>query len=183
MSARIVDPETGRQLDITETGMVLFRGANVFEGYLNDEDKTRGAFRDGWFITGDLGRFDEDGFLFIEGRLSRFSKIGGEMVPHVTVEQKLVEAFGWEQGEKPMLAVTSVPDPTKGEALVLLTTEGVSIEELRSKLTDAGMPNLWIPKIIRRVDKIPMLGSGKLDLKGCRELALSENSRGSQAVR
>lgn len=173
MTARIVDPETGAELPLTQTGVVLFRGANVFEGYLNDPDKTRGAFRDGWFVTGDLGRFDEDGFLFIEGRLSRFSKIGGEMVPHGTVEQKIAEAFGWDAGESPVLFVTGVPDAAKGEALVLLTTQDVTPEVLRTKLADAGVPNLWVPKIIRRVEKIPMLGTGKTDLKRCRELALT----------
>lgn len=178
MSARIVDPDTGRELSVTETGMVLFRGANVFSGYLDDEEKTRIAFRDGWFVTGDLGRFDEDGFLFIEGRLSRFSKIAGEMVPHVTVEQKISEAFGWDQTEKPVVAVTGIPDTAKGEALVLLTTEPITVEELRARLLDGGLPNLWIPRNIQRVESIPMLGSGKLDLKGCQELALT-SARGS----
>lgn len=173
MTARIVDPDTGRELAVTETGMVLFRGANVFSGYLNDADKTRAAFRDGWFVTGDLGRFDEEGFLFIEGRLSRFSKIGAEMVPHVTIEQKIVEAFGWDQTDRPTIAVTGIADQTKGEALVLLTTESVTTEELRSRLLDAGLPNLWVPKIIKRVTQIPMLGTGKLDLKGCREMAIA----------
>jgi len=172
MTARIVDPDTGRELAVTETGMVLFRGPNVFSGYLNDDDKTRAAFRDGWFVTGDLGRFDEEGFLFIEGRLSRFSKIGGEMVPHVTVEQKITESFGWDQTESPAIVVTSVADPTKGEALVLLTTKPINTDELRTRLLDAGLPNLWIPRIIRQVERIPMLGTGKLDLRACRELAV-----------
>lgn len=172
MTARIVDPDTGRELAVTETGMVLFRGANVFSGYLNDQEKTRAAFRDGWFVTGDLGRFDEDGFLFIEGRLSRFSKIGAEMVPHVTIEQKIAEVFALDQTEKPTVAVTGVSDPVKGEALVVLTTEPLANDELRMRLLDAGLPNLWVPKIVKRVEKIPMLGSGKLDLKGCRELAM-----------
>jgi acyl-[acyl-carrier-protein]-phospholipid O-acyltransferase / long-chain-fatty-acid--[acyl-carrier-protein] ligase len=123
-------------------------------------------------VTGDLGRFDEDGFLFIEGRLSRFSKIGGEMVPHGTVEQKIVEAFGWQHAESPAVFVTGVPDASKGEALVLLTTHDITPETLRTKLADIGVPNLWVPKIIRRVEKIPMLGTGKTDLKRCRELAL-----------
>lgn len=171
MTARIVDPDTGRELAVTETGMVLFRGANVFPGYLNDDEKTRAAFRDGWFVTGDLGRFDEDGFLFIEGRLSRFSKIGGEMVPHVTIEQKIAEVFQLDQSERPKVAVTSIPDPTKGEALVLLTADPIANEELRSRLLAAGLPNLWVPKIIRRVDTIPLLGSGKLDVKACRAFA------------
>ncbi len=174
MTARIVDPDTGADLPFTEKGLVLFRGANIFEGYLGDEAKTRAAFRDGWFVTGDLGRFDADGFLFIEGRLSRFSKIGGEMVPHGTVEQKLVELFGWDQLEAPTVFVTGVPDAAKGESLVLLTTHEVTVEVLRARLSDAGVPNLWVPKVIKRVDKIPMLGTGKTDLKRCRELALAK---------
>ncbi len=172
MTARIIDPETGRELAITETGMVLFRGANVFEGYLSDDAKTRAAFRDGWFVTGDLGRFDEDGFLFIEGRLSRFSKIGGEMVPHGTVEQKIVEVFDLDQSAGYVVVVTGVPDPSKGEALVLLTTLSLTTDEVRERLLAAGLPSLWVPKILRRVEKIPVLGTGKLDLKGCRDLAM-----------
>ncbi len=172
MTARIVDADTGQRLPFTQTGVVLFRGANVFEGYIEDPAKTQAAFRDGWFVTGDLGRFDDDGFLFIEGRLSRFSKIGGEMVPHGTVEQKIVEVFGWDQGESPTVFVTGIPDATKGEALVLLTTQEVAPEDLRARMSDVGVPNLWVPRIIKRVEKIPMLGTGKTDLKRCRELAL-----------
>jgi len=157
---------------MTDTGIVLFRGANVFAGYLNDETKTRAAFRDGWFVTGDLGRFDDDGFLFIEGRLSRFSKIGGEMVPHGTVEQKIVELFALDQSAGYPIAVMGVPDASKGEALVLLTTLDLSTDAVREKLLGAGLPTLWVPKVIRRVEKIPVLGTGKLDLKRCRELAM-----------
>ncbi len=175
MTARIVDPETGAELPPTQQGIVLFRGANVFEGYLDDPEKTRNAFRDGWFVTGDLGRFDNDGFLFIEGRLTRFSKIGGEMVPHGTLENKILLVFGWEQSEGLTITVVGVPDAAKGEALVLLTTRDVTVDELRTRLTEAGVPNLWVPKIVRRVDKIPILGTGKTDLKGCRELAMQAN--------
>ena len=172
MTARIVDPESGRELALDDTGMILFRGANVFDGYLGDPEKTKAAFRDGWFVTGDLGRFDEDGFLHIEGRLSRFSKMGGEMVPHGTVEQKIIEAFGWESLESPSVFVTGVPDAAKGEALVLLTTHDITPEQLRARLAPLGLPNLWIPRVVHRVEKIPMLGTGKTDLKRCRELAL-----------
>jgi acyl-[acyl-carrier-protein]-phospholipid O-acyltransferase / long-chain-fatty-acid--[acyl-carrier-protein] ligase len=172
MTARIADPDTGRPLALTDTGVVLFRGANIFEGYLADPEKTRASFRDGWFVTGDLGRFDDEGFLFIEGRLSRFSKIGGEMVPHGTVEQKIVQAFDWDQTECPVAAIVGVPDSAKGEALVLLTTRDISADQVRARLLESGVPNLWVPKIILRVEKIPILGTGKMDLKGCRELAL-----------
>ncbi len=172
MTVRIVDPDSGADLPQTEKGLVLFRGANVFAGYLGDPEKTRAAFRDGWFITGDLGRFDADGYLFIEGRLSRFSKIAGEMVPHGTLEQMIVDAFGWHQHESPPVFVTGVPDAVKGESLVLLTIHEITVEMLRGKLSEVGVPNLWMPKIIRRVEQIPMLGTGKTDLKRCRELAV-----------
>ncbi len=175
MTARIMDPDTNRELPMNSTGMVWLRGANVFAGYLKDPEKTAASLKDGWFITGDLGRFDDDGFLYIEGRLSRFSKIGGEMVPHGTVEQSIVDAFGWQQHEGPTAVVTGVPDAVKGEALVLLTTQEVTAEQLRAKLLEAGLPNLWIPRIIRRVEAIPMLGTGKTDLKACRTLAIELN--------
>src|SRR5712691_5343356 len=86
IAAEIREPETDRKLPLHETGMLWLRGPNIFEGYLHDEKRTAEVLRDGWFKTGDIGRFDEDGFLFIEGRLSRFSKIGGEMVPHEALE-------------------------------------------------------------------------------------------------
>lgn len=172
MSARIADPDTGAQRPLTATGIVWLRGPNVFPGYLNDEEKTRGALRDGWFITGDIGRFDDDGFLYIEGRLSRFSKIGGEMVPHGTIEQKAIEVFEWDQSDGPVVAVVGVPDAAKGEALVLLATVPVTSEELRAGLLAAGLPNLWVPKLVCRVEKIPQLGTGKTDFKTCRALAL-----------
>jgi len=173
MSARVLNPETRAELPLGETGLIVLRGANIFEGYLDDPKKTEEAFHDGWYVTGDLGHFDEDGFLFIEGRLSRFSKIAGEMVPHGTVEQKLIDAFALDQSAGYALAVMGVPDPGKGEQLVLLTSsDTVTAETVKDKLTAAGVPNLWIPKIVSRVDKIPVLGTGKLDLKGCKDLAV-----------
>jgi acyl-[acyl-carrier-protein]-phospholipid O-acyltransferase/long-chain-fatty-acid--[acyl-carrier-protein] ligase len=172
MTARIVDPDTLAERPLTETGLLLFRGANIFSSYLKDAEKTRAALRDGWFVTGDLARFDEAGFLYIEGRVSRFSKIGGEMVPHGTVEQKLAEVFDLDQSEGLRVVVTGVPDAAKGEVLVLLTTLDLDPGQVRDKLAAVGLPNLWVPKIIRRVEAIPMLGTGKLDLKGCKALAL-----------
>lgn len=173
MTARIVDPETGAELDLTSIGMLWLRGPNVFSGYLNDAEKTRKAFHDGWFVTGDLARIDLDGFLYIEGRLSRFSKIGGEMVPHGTVEQKIAEVFAIDQSEAPVVMVTGVPDAAKGEALVLLSTMDLSVPVVRDRLTEAGVPTLWIPKTILRVEKIPVLGTGKIDLGECKRLALA----------
>lgn len=172
MTARIVDADTGEVLPVTSTGILWLRGANVFPGYLKDHEKTLAALKDGWFVTGDLGRFDDEGFLFIEGRLSRFSKIGGEMVPHGTVEQHIVDLFQLDQQDGPSAVVTGIPDASKGEALVLLTTQDITPEQLRGKLLEAGLPNLWVPRIVRKVEKIPVLGTGKTDLKGVRTLAL-----------
>ncbi|MBA3963447.1 MAG: AMP-binding protein [Chthoniobacterales bacterium] len=173
IAAEIRDPESGAKLSLHETGMLWLRGPNIFEGYLDDPKRTAEVLQDGWLKTGDLGRFDEDGFLFIEGRLSRFSKIGGEMVPHETVEQKILTALGLSHEGERTIAVASTPDAAKGEALVVLSTIEIDQAALREKLQEAGVPNLWIPKIVRRVAAIPVLATGKLDLRQCSELAQS----------
>lgn len=173
-AARILDPETMEPLPVTETGLLLLKGPNIFGGYLDDADRTAEVMQDGWFITGDLARFDADGFLFIEGRLSRFSKIAGEMVPHGTIEQALVEAFGLMDSDEPMLAIGSRPDEAKGEALVLLSAIDIELPDVKAKLSAAGYSNLWVPKVIKRVDKIPTLATGKLDLRTIRTLSESD---------
>src|SRR6267378_5904715 len=171
IAAELREPETDRKLSLHETGMVWFRGVNIFQGYLHDEKRTADVLHDDWFKTGDIGRFDEDGFLYIEGRLSRFSKIGGEMVPHEAVEQKIIDLLGFAGKDERLVAIVGVTDEAKGEAVVLLATVDVDLASLRDKLREAGVPNLWIPKKICRVDSIPVLASGKLDLKKCQERA------------
>ena len=171
LAAQIREAETGAPLSLHEKGMLYFKGANVFDGYLGDIERTAEVIKDGWFRTGDLARFDEDGFLIIEGRQSRFSKIGGEMVPHETVEAHIVTALGLSVEGERIVAITSVPDEAKGEALVLLSTRDYEMQDLRAKLTAAGLTNLWIPKRLQRVEKIPILASGKLDIQGCKLLA------------
>ena len=148
------------------------RGPNVFSGYLDNESKTLEAIQNGWFITGDVARFDTDGFLYLEGRLSRFSKIGGEMVPHGVVEERITRLFGWDESAEQVCVVLGIPDDAKGERLVLLTSQKVDPSELRSRLLEAGLPNLWIPKVIREVDSIPTLATGKCDLRGCQLLVV-----------
>jgi acyl-[acyl-carrier-protein]-phospholipid O-acyltransferase/long-chain-fatty-acid--[acyl-carrier-protein] ligase len=170
IAAEIRNPETAQRLSLHETGMIWFRGVNIFEGYLNDPERTAEVLRDGWLKTGDIGRFDEDGFLYIEGRLSRFSKIGGEMVPHEAIEHKVVDLLGLHGKDERVVAVMGVQDEAKGEALILLAAVDVDLAHLRDKLRDAGVPNLWIPKKICRVDSIPVLASGKLDLRKCQQL-------------
>jgi acyl-[acyl-carrier-protein]-phospholipid O-acyltransferase/long-chain-fatty-acid--[acyl-carrier-protein] ligase len=171
ISVRIRDPDTDADLEIFQTGMLWLRGANIIDGYLDDPARTAEALRDGWYRTGDLGRLDEDGFLFIEGRMSRFSKVGGEMVPHGTVESRIHAALGDSDDGTTWLVVTGIPDEAKGEALVLLTTREVDLPALRKKLLEAGTPALWIPKIVRVVERIPVLATGKLDLRACQEIA------------
>jgi acyl-[acyl-carrier-protein]-phospholipid O-acyltransferase/long-chain-fatty-acid--[acyl-carrier-protein] ligase len=171
MAAEIREPETGRNLSLYESGMLWLRGANIFEGYLHDPKRTAEVLRDGWLKTGDIGRFDEDGFLYIEGRLSRFSKIGGEMVPHETIEQKIIDLLELSGRDERPIAIVGVQDEAKGEALVLLSAVDLDLADLRKKLQEAGVPNLWIPKHVQCVEAIPVLASGKLDLKKCQELA------------
>jgi acyl-[acyl-carrier-protein]-phospholipid O-acyltransferase/long-chain-fatty-acid--[acyl-carrier-protein] ligase len=176
LSARIRDPETDEDLSLFESGMLWLRGANVFEGYLNDPERTGEVLRENWYKTGDIGRLDEDGFLFIEGRMSRFSKIAGEMIPHLTVEQKIAEALNHsaQAHEGPTVAVVGIPDEKRGESLVLLTALPIEQTELRQKLAALGLPNLWIPKIVKRVAAIPLLATGKLDMRACLRLAMAE---------
>ena len=171
MAAEIREPETERKLSLFETGMLWLRGVNIFEGYLDDPKRTAEILHDGWLKTGDIGRFDEDGFLYIEGRLSRFSKIGGEMVPHETIEQKIIDVLELSGRDERPIAIVGVQDEAKGEALVLLSAVDLDLAELRKKLQEAGVPNLWIPKQVHRVDSIPVLASGKLDLARCTEIA------------
>lgn len=176
IEARTIDPETREILQKTDSGILCFRGPNVFNGYLNNPEKTKEVFsEDGWFITGDLGRIDEDGFLFIEGRLSRFSKIGGEMVSHESVENAITQIIRGKElvGAELLCAVTGQADEVKGESLVLLTVVEIDLKSLGEKMRTKGVPNLWIPKQIKLVDEIPLLGTGKLDLRKIKELQQS----------
>ena len=171
MAAEIRDTETRQKGSLHDTGMLWLRGPNIFEGYLDAPEQTAEVLRDGWFKTGDIGRFDEDGFLYIEGRLSRFSKIGGEMVPHETIEQKIISVLPVTEHSERVIAIVGVADAAKGEALVLLSSIDLDLPDVRAALSEIGVPNLWIPKTVRRVDAIPVLASGKLDLAGCKTLA------------
>jgi acyl-[acyl-carrier-protein]-phospholipid O-acyltransferase/long-chain-fatty-acid--[acyl-carrier-protein] ligase len=170
-AARILNPDTMKDMEVSSTGLLVLKGPNIFNGYLDDADRTAEVKEGDWFITGDLARFDSDGFLYIEGRLSRFSKIGGEMVPHGTIEEALNKAFDLLDEEIPVLAVAGRPDESKGEALVLITAIDLDPSDVRDKLSEAGLTNLWIPKEMVRVDSIPILATGKLDLKGIQRLA------------
>ena len=174
VAIRIVDPDTFEPLGPNTEGLILVKGPNVMRGYLGRDDLTREAFHDGWYNSGDIGLLSDDGFLKITGRLSRFSKIGGEMVPHGRVEQALQDAAG--VGAQ-AFAVTAVGDPKKGEKLVVLhTLDEARIDQALRKLADMGLPNLFIPRRDNfiKVDALPLLGSGKLDLRAARAMAEDE---------
>jgi acyl-[acyl-carrier-protein]-phospholipid O-acyltransferase/long-chain-fatty-acid--[acyl-carrier-protein] ligase len=174
IAVEISETEKDGKLSLHQTGKLWLRGVNIFEGYLHDPERTADVLQDGWLKTGDIGRFDEDGFLYIEGRLSRFSKIGGEMVPHEAIEHNIVDLLDLSGKDERMVAIVGVQDEAKGEALVLLTAVDVDLPQLRKRLHEAGISNLWIPKRVQHVDSIPVLASGKLDLKKCKELAVEK---------
>ena len=171
MSARVVDPDDGHELGVGEAGLLLVRGPNVMKGYLGRPEATAEVLRDGYYATGDIAKLDEAGFVTITDRLSRFSKIGGEMVPHVRVEDALHEAAGVLDR---VFAVTAIPDDKKGERLVVVHCwDADRVAELPEALVEAGLPNLFVPRAddFVAVDALPLLGSGKLDLRALREIA------------
>ena len=172
VSVQIVDPDSYAPLPPETPGLLLVKGPNVMKGYLGREDLTANALRDGWYITGDLAMLDEDGFVTITDRLSRFSKIGGEMVPHGRVEEMLQQAAA---AEMQVFAVTGIPDERKGEQLAVLhTLDEARIPEIIAKLAADGLPNLFIPSRgnFIKVEALPVLGTGKMDLRGLKRIAM-----------
>lgn len=170
-SIKTIDPETGADLPRGAAGMILVAGPQVMVGYLNQPEATAKVLKNGWYQTGDIGYVDEDGFLRITDRLSRFSKIGGEMVPHMAVETAIQEATGTNEQN---VAVTSLPDLKRGERLCVIHTPlGITPQEVNRRLTAGSMPRLWIPAAddFIEVESIPILGSGKVDLRQLREIA------------
>jgi acyl-[acyl-carrier-protein]-phospholipid O-acyltransferase/long-chain-fatty-acid--[acyl-carrier-protein] ligase len=169
---RIVNPATREPLPVGEPGLLLVRGPNVMRGYLGKPGKTAEVLQDGWYTTGDIATLDEDGFLQITDRMSRLSKIGGEMVPHIKVEETLHELAG---ATEQIFVVAGVPDEKKGERLLVLhrLADG-QLPSVLEKLAQSDLPNLWKPKAdaFLRVDAFPLLGSGKLDLRKIKELAI-----------
>lgn len=176
--AAVFDPDSGTELSTNEEGMLRIKGPNVMLGYLNHPDKTAEVVREGWYDTGDVAKIDDDGFIQITGRHSRFSKIGGEMVPHIRIEEEILRIIGGDDDSEEaeiLCAVTSVPDAKKGERLIVLHKPmSKPVREIRDELQQAGFPNLWIPSAdsFVEVDNIPLLGTGKLDLRGVNQKAI-----------
>ncbi|MEO6667113.1 MAG: AMP-binding protein, partial [Nitrospiria bacterium] len=170
VAAKIVDPDTRAPLPIGAEGLLLVKGPNRMMGYLGQPEKTAEVLHDGWYDTGDIAAIDDDGFIRITDRLSRFSKIGGEMVPHLKIEEAIHRFLG-----DSCCVVTAVPDEQKGERLVVLyTRRDVPPETLCRHLSETTLPKLWIPKrdSVFQIDAIPMLGTGKIDLRTAKTIAM-----------
>jgi acyl-[acyl-carrier-protein]-phospholipid O-acyltransferase/long-chain-fatty-acid--[acyl-carrier-protein] ligase len=173
VAAKIVDQETGEDLPVGAEGLLLVKGPNMMAGYLHAPEQTADVVRDGWYVTGDIARLDEDGFIFITDRLSRFSKIGGEMVPHVRVEDAINEIAG-----AVCSAVTAVPDAARGERLVAFYVHpDLTPDRLWERLCESSLPRLWLPRRdnLIPIDAIPTLGTGKTDLRRLKQLALDRS--------
>jgi len=174
VSAKVVAQETGEGPLVGREGLLLVKGPNLMQGYLDQPERTAEVIRDGWYVTGDIASIDEDGFIFITDRLSRFSKIGGEMVPHLKIEEAINGILG-----DSCSAVTAVPDESKGERLVAFYTQAdVPPESLWERLCQTDLPRLWLPKrdSLFVIEAIPTLGTGKMDLRKLRQLALERAS-------
>jgi len=171
VSVHIVDPQSGATLPQGQPGLMHVSGPNIMQGYLGRPEKTAEVLNGGWYVTGDIAAVDDDGFLQITDRLSRFSKIGGEMVPHIKVEEKLHELAGVTEQT---FVVAGVPDEKKGERLVVIhkIADG-QLQSCLEKLSQADLPNLWKPRPDQffHVDALPYLGTGKIDLRRVKELA------------
>ena len=176
ISVRIIDPVTREELPPGMDGLLLVKGPVVMQGYIADPVRTANVISDGWYETGDIGHMDPDGYITLSGRISRFSKIAGEMVPHELLECIMGEIIGRDER---VFAVGSIPDPVKGEALVVIYLKdkmNVSPEEMNDFLRKHNIPNLWIPKAAnyRAVDVLPVTGTGKLDLFSLNEFIKKE---------
>jgi len=176
VAVRLRNPETDEVVPQDREGVMWVRGPNVMVGYLHNEEATREVLRNGWYNTGDVARIDRDGFITLTDRLARFSKIGGEMVPHVAIEEVLLGGLNTHDR---VLVVTSVPDEKRGERLLVLhTMDADMVENLQRILRESDLPNLWrpSPNSFYRVSELPELATGKIDLGAVRKLAADLDS-------
>ena len=149
----------------------MIKSPSQMQGYYNDPERTAAVVKEGWYDTGDIGTLDADGFLIITDRLSRFSKMGGEMVPHGKIEEEIHAVLGHHQA-----VVVSLTDASKGERLgVLFVSDTLTPDALYQALKDsARLPNLWLPRpdAMIKAEEIPLLPTGKTDLKKARALVI-----------
>jgi acyl-[acyl-carrier-protein]-phospholipid O-acyltransferase/long-chain-fatty-acid--[acyl-carrier-protein] ligase len=168
---KIVNYDTGAECDIGETGKIMVRGKGVMPGYLNDTEETSLRLKGGWYDTGDLGYVDEDGYLWHQGRLKRFVKIGGEMVSLVNVEETL-NALTPEEVE---CCAVELPDSRRGSKIVAVLTREVNEQETLKKLASQ-LPNLALPKKFVIVPEFPRMGSGKTDFRTLTKIVIEQEN-------
>ncbi|MCQ2099597.1 acyl-[acyl-carrier-protein]-phospholipid O-acyltransferase / long-chain-fatty-acid--[acyl-carrier-protein] ligase [Fibrobacter sp. UWH9] len=169
----IVDPETNEPLPTGEAGMILIGGCQVMKGYLKDPDRTKAAIvnLDGirYYRTGDKGYLDQDGFLTIVDRYSRFAKLGGEMISLGAVEKKIQDTPVLEGCD---YLITTVPDAAKGEKIVLLYQGEKDPKTVLTELRASNnFPPIMLPSVAFQVEKVPKLGTGKADFTTAKKLA------------
>ena len=173
VAAKTFDPDTRQPLPTGAEGVLGIKGPNVMQGYLHQPERTAAAMVGEWYITGDMGKIEPDGFIRITGRLSRFAKIAGEMVPLERLEDEIHDVLGLS-GDR-AVAVAAVADSKRGERLVVLHLAewGAKLKDAFEKLRAKGLPNLWMPDLrdCIAIEAFPVLGSGKLDLRGLSDLA------------
>ncbi|MFL0811390.1 MAG: acyl-[ACP]--phospholipid O-acyltransferase [Agarilytica sp.] len=178
-SFKIVDPENWTELPSGHRGMILIGGAQVMQGYLNDPKRTDQSIKviDGrrWYITGDKGYLDEDGFLTIVDRYSRFAKLGGEMISLSSVEAAVSASLQDDYNDFQCIAV-NIPDEKKGEKIILLCERDITLAEIKKTMITQKHNALMIPSQILRVDALPLLGTGKVDFKQAKHLALEQRN-------
>jgi len=160
VQVRIESFETGETCKTREVGKVLVKGDSVMKGYYDDPELTADALVDGWYNTGDMGYFDEDGYLWHAGRFKRFVKIGGEMVSLVKVENTLEKFLPVGVS----CCVVEVSDEKKGAAIIATVTIEVNKTEILKKMGDE-LPNIALPKQFVVIKELPMMGTGKIDFR------------------
>jgi acyl-[acyl-carrier-protein]-phospholipid O-acyltransferase/long-chain-fatty-acid--[acyl-carrier-protein] ligase len=171
---QVRDPESGKVLGPGERGVLWVTGPHVMLGYLNRPELTEQVVVDGWYNTGDVVTIDEDGFITIVGRESRFAKIGGEQVPFGVIEEALATLTGGNEDGAPRAVVTAVPDEATGERLVVIHTElESSPEDLVKGMAEQGLPRLFLPAPVdfHEIDVMPLIGIGKVDLEEINRIA------------
>jgi acyl-[acyl-carrier-protein]-phospholipid O-acyltransferase/long-chain-fatty-acid--[acyl-carrier-protein] ligase len=176
---KIVDLDTGADLPPNEIGLIVAKGPTVMKGYYKQPEKTAEVIKNFWYTSGDVGKIDEDGFIWVTGRESRMSKIGGEMVPHILIEEEVAKILsassgGDSESNEPMAAVTALPHPTRGEQIIVLYRDSLLTPvELIERMVALDLPKIWIPLVdgFIKVDSIPLLGTGKLDLAAVKRTA------------
>ncbi|MBN1809724.1 MAG: AMP-binding protein [Planctomycetes bacterium] len=178
MATKTIDADSEEDLEFGERGILAVKGPSIMKGYLGDKERTGEVLKDGWYNTRDVAVIDAEGYIRLVDRVSRFSKIAGEMVPHLVVEEALAAVLGTDEMRA---VVTGIPDSGKGERLVVVHLAfEESLEVVWERLNSSDLPPLYVPRAdsFIEVEEIPLLGSGKVALRTLREIAMARLGAG-----